>query len=254
MPPGGPYWTSDQLALFAQWHTSRNFFATESSTNPSGPGGSQSLEGFRGGVKNWWSTLTMRASATEYRSLHLRAHEILHDVPLYDVSSVDLPGGGSGRTIADIRTLESATPPSHIATFLYGFRYLLGQVLGWDREQMRPEDSFLERLSQRDRCDSEITPGTLDGAFWVLYQFPGEALRETRNKTVHGFICTALVSSPNGYILYWGVYVRRASWITRPYLIAIEPFRRVLYPAMLRRIRRAWIAAYVGMSRNDTAV
>ena len=26
MPPGGPYWTSDQLALFAQWHTRRNFF------------------------------------------------------------------------------------------------------------------------------------------------------------------------------------------------------------------------------------
>jgi hypothetical protein len=109
---------------------------------------------------------------------------------------------------------------------------------------------ILERLSQRDRCDSEITPGTLDGHFWVLYQFPGEALRETRNKTVHGFICTALVSSPNGYILYWGVYVRRASWLTRPYLVAIEPFRRVLYPAMLRRIRRAWIAAYAGMSRR----
>src|SRR5207244_13489715 len=76
---------------------------------------------------------------------------------------------------------------------------------------MRPEDSFLERLSERDRRDSEITPGTLDGQFWVLYQFPGEALRETRNRTVHGFICTALVSCPNGYRLYWGVYVRRRS-------------------------------------------
>jgi hypothetical protein len=216
--------------------------------------GVKALEGFRGGVKNWWSTLTTRASATEYRSLHLRAHELLHDVPLYDVSSVDLPGGGSGRTIADIRTLESAAPPSHIATFLYGFRYLFGQVFGWDREPMRPEDSFLERLSQRDRGESEIMPGTPDGPFWVLYQFPGEALRETRNKTVHGFICAALVSSLNGYILYWGVYVRRASWLTRPYLVAIEPFRRVLYPAMLRRIRRAWIAAYGGMSQNDTAV
>jgi len=97
----------------------------------------------------------MRASAAECRSLHLRAHELLRDVPLYDVSSVDLPGGGSGRTIADIRTLESATPPSHIATFLYGVRYLLGRIFGWDREPMRPEHSFLERLSQRDRCDSE---------------------------------------------------------------------------------------------------
>jgi uncharacterized protein DUF2867 len=165
---------------------------------------SQKLGRFSSRVKNWWSTLTMRASATEYRTLHLRAHELLRDVPLYDVSSVDLPGGGNGRTIADIRTLESATPPSHIATFIYGLRYLMGRVFGWDREPMRREDSFLERLSQRDRCDSEITPGTLDGPFWVLYQFPGEALRETRNKTVHGFICTALVSSPNGHILYSG--------------------------------------------------
>jgi hypothetical protein len=117
---------------------------------------------------------------------------------------------------------------------------------------MRPEDSFLERLSERDRRDSEIPPGTLDGHFWVLYQFPGEALRETRNRTIHGFICTALVSSPNGYRLYWGVYVRRVSWLTRPYLVAIEPFRWVLYPAMLRRIRRAWFVAYTGMSRIDT--
>jgi len=144
----------------------------------------------------------MRASAAEYRSLPLRGHELLPDVPLYDVSSVDLPGGGSGRTVADICALESSTAPSHIATLLYGLRYFLGRVFGWDREPMRPEDSFLERLSERDRRDSEITPGTLDGHFWVLYQFPGEALRETRNRTVHGFICTALVSSPNGYRLY----------------------------------------------------
>ena len=79
----------------------------------------------------------MRASAVEYRSLHLRAHQLLHDVPLYDVSSVDLPGGGIGRTIADIRTLESATPQSHIATFLYGLRYLLGRVFGWDQPTRR---------------------------------------------------------------------------------------------------------------------
>jgi hypothetical protein len=204
-------------------------------------------------LKNWWSTITMRASAAEYRSLHLRAHDLLRDIPLYDVSSVDLPGGGTGRTIADIHTLESATAPSHIATFFYGLRYFLGRVFGWDREQMRPADSFLVRLSESDRRESEITPGTLDGHFWVLYQFPGEALRETRNRTVHGFICTALVGSPKGYRLYWAVYVRGVSWLTRPYLIAIEPFRRILYPAMLRRIRRAWLVAYTDTSGIDTS-
>jgi hypothetical protein len=60
-------------------------------------------------------------------------------------------------------------------------------------------------------------------------------------------------SSPNGYRLYWGVYVRRVSWLTRPYLVAIEPFRCILYPAMLRRIRRAWLIAYAGMNPIDIA-
>ena len=71
----------------------------------------ENTAGFRGGVKNWRSTLTMRASAAEYRSLHLRAHEFLRDVPLYDVSSVDLPGGGSGRTIADISAVVRQSAP-----------------------------------------------------------------------------------------------------------------------------------------------
>ena len=188
----------------------------------------------------------MRASPAEYLNLKLRAHELLHDVPLYDVSVVDLPGGGAGRSVADIRKLESAAAPSRIAKALFGLRFSLGRVFGWDRTPMRPEDSLLSRLSERDRRDSEITPGTRVDGFLLLYQFPGEALREIRNATVHGFLCTALTPTAGGYRLYWGVYVIRVSWLTRPYLIAIEPFRRILYPAMLRRIRRAWLAAYGG--------
>lgn len=194
----------------------------------------------------------MRAPIGEYRRLPLRAHELLRDVPLYDVSSVDLPGGGSGRTVADIRALESSMAPSHIAASLYGLRYFLGRLFGWDQERMRPENSFVERLSERDRDNSEIMPGTPDGHFMIIYQFPTEALQETRNRTVHGFICTALVSNPRGYRLYWGIYVLPVSWLTRPYLVAIEPFRRILYPAMLRRIRRAWLLAYTDMARIDT--
>jgi Protein of unknown function (DUF2867) len=176
--------------------------------------------------------------------LDLRAHDLLRDVPLYDVSVVDLPGGGAGRRVADIRALESAAEPSLVATAIYGLRQFLGLVFRWDRVQMGLEDSLLSRLSERDRRESEVTPGTRVGSFLSLYQFPGEALSETRNATVHGFLCTALARTPSGYRLYWGVYVVPVSWLTRPYLIASEPFRRVLYAAMLRRIRRAWLAAY----------
>jgi len=111
---------------------------------------------------------------------------------------------------------------------------------------MRTEDSLVPRLSERDRHDSEIAPGTADGSFLVLYQFPGEILSEIRNATVHGFISMALAPTATGYRLYFAVYVLPVSWLTRPYLIAIQPFRRVLYPALLRRIQRAWIAAYGG--------
>ena len=162
----------------------------------------------------------------------------------YDVSVVDLPGGGPGRSVADIRALDASAAPSRIANLLYGVRRFLGRVFGWDRGQMRPEDSFLPRLSEQDRRDSEIAPGTPVGAFLLLYQFPDEMLTETRNATVHGWVCTALARTGAGYRLYLGVYVLPVSWLTRPYLLVIEPFRRILYPAMLRRIRRAWLAAY----------
>ena len=186
----------------------------------------------------------MRVSPAEYRRLDLRAHELLRDVPLYDVAAVDLPGGGAGRSVADIRALESAAAPSRVANAIYGLRHFLGRLFGWDRVPMPLEDSLLSRLSERDRRVSEITPGTPVGAFRLLYQFPGEALTETRNATVHGYVCTALARTASGYRLYWGIYVIPVSWLTRPYLTAIEPFRRILYPAMLRRIRRAWLAAY----------
>jgi uncharacterized membrane protein YfcA len=186
----------------------------------------------------------MRVPLAEYLSLRLRAHELLRDVPLYDVSVVDLPGGGSGRSVADIRVLEASTAPSRIAIVLFDVRRFLGRVFGWDRNQVRPEESLLPRLSERDRSDSEIAPGTPVGAFLLIYQFPDEALAEIRNATVHGWVCTALARIGAGYRLYWAVYVLPVSWLTRPYLALIEPFRRILYPAMLRRIRRAWLAAY----------
>jgi hypothetical protein len=187
----------------------------------------------------------MRVSPAEYMGLELRAHELLRGVPLYDVTVVDLPGGGPGRTIADIRALDSRTPPSNIAKVLFGVRWFLGRVFGWDRTSIRPEDSLLSRISEQDRRSSEVVPGTPQGAFRIVYQFSSEMLSEIRNATVHGYVCVALAPTATGYRLYWAVYVIPVSRLTRPYLLAIEPFRRfVLYPAMLRRLRRAWIASY----------
>ena len=60
----------------------------------------------------------VRTSPSEYLTLELRVHSLLQHVPLYDVSLIELPGGGVGRSIADVRALDSAAPPSRIAIAL----------------------------------------------------------------------------------------------------------------------------------------
>jgi hypothetical protein len=194
----------------------------------------------------WELTLVaVRASPTEYLTLELRAHDLLQHVPLYDVSVVELPGGGAGRSIADVRALDSAAPPSRIASALYGLRHLLGRVFRWDDVRIETKYSLAGLLSERDRSESEVPAGTADGPFRVLYRFRNEQLSEIRNATVQGYVCTALIPTATGYRLFLAVYVLPVSWLTRPYLLAIEPFRRfLLYPAVLRRIRRAWCEKY----------
>src|SRR4051794_17691706 len=159
----------------------------------------------------------MRVAPDEYLRLPLRAHELLRDVPLYDVSIIDLPGGGEGRTLADIRTLDKAAAPSRVSRILYGLRRVIGRIFGWDRE-MKLEESYLSRLTESDRRGSLIAPGSRNGAFVILYELPREGVSETRNGTVHGFICNALQPSVDGYRFYLAVYVLPVSWITRPYL------------------------------------
>lgn len=186
----------------------------------------------------------MRVSAAEFLRLPLRAHALLQGVPLHDVSAIDLPGGGEGRTIADIRALESIAAPNPLAKRLFAVRYFLGRIFGWDRRKIDVGESLVPRLSEADRNASVVTPGTFQGSFLVVYQFANEALGEILNATVHGYVCTALMRTESGYRLYLAVYVQPVSWITRPYLLAIEPMRWLLYPSMLRRIQRAWLSAY----------
>ena len=174
------------------------------------------MDGFRGGMKNWWSTLTMGAATAEYQSLHLREHELLRDVPLYDASSMDLPGGGNG---ADHR----------------------GHSYARIRDPSEPHRDFPLRPSLSLGTGIRLGLRT-DAAERLIVGTPlaTRPMRLGSNARYSGRTLLGLVPIP-----------LRASWLTRPYSVAMEPFRLVLYPTMLRRIRRAWIAAYVGMSRND---
>jgi hypothetical protein len=199
----------------------------------------------------------VRVAAAELRGLALEAHALLVGVPLRDVTAVDLPGGGPGRTLGDVRALVAGrgTRPGllgggggggRVASALFALRMWLGRVLGWDGPAHdRPQDSYLPRVGQALRARSLAAPGTMEGGFRLLYALPREALAEVRNATVHAFVCLALCERPGGYRLYAGIYVAPTSWLTPLYMAAIEPFRRfIVYPAVEARVRRAWTARY----------
>lgn len=191
----------------------------------------------------------MRVDVEQFRVLPLEVHAILEDVPLQDVSAVDLPGGDPGRTLGDVRALISSGDllgANPLARALFAFRVWLGRIFGWDRPRHDPpETSYLSRVPVQLRARSAVHPGTIERGFRLLYLVEQESLAEIRNATVHAFLCAVLREHPGGYRLYWAVYVKPSSWLTPVYMALIEPFRRfIVYPAMLGRVRRAWIDRY----------
>ncbi len=197
------------------------------------------------GARRLARELSGEVAAEEYERVDLRAHSLLADVPIHDVWALDLPGGGAGRSVADLRavlSVEKLTAANTAVRLLFGLRAWLGRVFAWDREPPQAaRESFLHRLSDADRERSLVTPGSAEGPFRVLLVTPRETISEIQNFTVHAFSVFALVDRPGGYRLYWAIHVRSVGRITSWYMRLIDPFRRhIIYPAVLRYIRSAW--------------
>jgi hypothetical protein len=194
----------------------------------------------------------MRVPREEFRGLRLEVHGILSDVQLHDVSAIDLPGGGAGRTISDVRSLiagQNLRAVNPAVRVLVALRTRLGRVFGWDSEihtiHKHLDASYIHRLSRDVKQRSALAPGSQDGRLHLLYVLDREQLGEFRNATVHALFAIALTETLVGYRLYWGVYVQPVSRLTPLYMALIDPFRRfIVYPAVLRRIRRAWVERY----------
>ena len=191
-----------------------------------------------------------RLDPREFRTRPLRAHALLHDVPLEDAWAVPLSGGGAGRTIEDVRAVMVAgfgAAPA-VVQGLFWLRNRVGALFGWDRQRGAwSAESYRDRLSAADRAKSLVAPGTPDGHFRFLYQFEDEQLSELRNSTVHAFLSLSLRPAPGGYLVYLGVFVRPVHRLTRLYMVAIKPFRRlIVYPALIRTMQRAWAKRFGG--------
>jgi hypothetical protein len=192
---------------------------------------------------------SMRVDPADFRKLDLRCHALLRDVPLHDVWAIPLHDGGPGRTIEDFRALmfgDRRPQPNVAVRTLFALRWWLGRVFRWDDESHDPPGaSYVHRLTEADRVQSQVPPGTRDGRFRVLYVLPDEALSEIRNATAHGFLALALTHREQGYVVYMAVYVKAISRFTTLYMALIEPFRRfVVYPALGRTVQQAWVRTY----------
>ena len=193
--------------------------------------------------------MRIRVGPADFQHLNLRCHALLSDVPLHDVWAIPLSGGGTGRSVREARAIlfSDPRPPKNFAVRgLFALRFALGRVFGWDDERHDPPGlSYVQRLSEADRSQSEVPPGTREGPFRVLYVFADEALSELHNATVHAFLALALTPRAGGYTLYLGIYVKPVSRFTALYMALIDPFRRLLvYPALARSAQRSWSRTY----------
>jgi Protein of unknown function (DUF2867) len=186
-----------------------------------------------------------RVSAGEFRALPLEVHALLAEIPLKDVTAIDLVGGGPGKTLRELRPIVTdvyRSAGSPVVRSLFAFRAFLGRVLKWDESRVElAAPAFSPQIPAALAARSQLPRGTPQGPLKVLYELDHESLAEGQNATVHAFMCQALLPLGDGYRLYWAVYVRRISWFTPLYMALIEPFRRfVVYPSLLSRVSRAW--------------
>jgi hypothetical protein len=191
----------------------------------------------------------MRADLAEFQRLDLRCHSLLVDVPIHDVWTIPLAGGGPNRTMRDayaISPFVRISSTNVLVRGLFALRRVLGRRLRWDEQRHDPPaESYIHRLADADRAQSLVTPGAREGAFRMLYLFPGGAVLELRNATAHAFVAIALKARPGGYVLYWAIYVKPVGSLTHLYMTLIDPFRRfVVYPALIRQTQAAWSRAY----------
>ena len=203
-----------------------------------------------------WFPLTSvgrQIAPAEFRSLDLRVHAILPEVPLHDAWVVHLPGGGEKRTLADVRDIALRRAPADVSTIvagLVGLRVALGEVLNLDHEEAGAgAPAYDQLLAVTGRPPLPAPPAqSARSTFRPVYAIENEALLELSNRTGRAYVSAALrPAEQGGYFLYWGIYVDETSWVTPLYMAVIDPFRRhLVYPAALSNIERAWRARFAG--------
>jgi hypothetical protein len=188
----------------------------------------------------------MRIPNSAHTSRPWRIHELTRDFRLEDVWALPTPGGPDDfpLLVQSFVSGDASQSPSRAARTLWATRRKLGKVLGWDR----PDVGLRSRVaSLRDRLPTDLRdvpagPEFHRLPFTSLYLLEDEFAAEIANRTMHGVMHLGWVpDGRGGYRGQMAVLVKPNGLLGTAYMAAIRPFRhRVVYPAMMREIGRAW--------------
>jgi hypothetical protein len=191
----------------------------------------------------------MRLPNSEHESHAWRIAALAPDFRLEDVWA--LPAQGRREDFAKLLEVVASLDPkksrSRATRALFGIRYRLGELLGWDD----PQDALSIPESRETTLTARLPEDLRDTAtgvdlstkdFMPLYRTDVEWAAEISNKTVHAVIHLAWVEhGADRYQGQMGVYVKPRGRMGTAYMAAIAPFRhRIVYPALMREIDRAW--------------
>jgi Protein of unknown function (DUF2867) len=207
----------------------------------------------------------MRLSNSEHESHAWRIGEVAPDFRLEDVWALPAQGGaGDFATLLEVMaSLDPADGESRATRALFSIRWRVGEWFGWDdgpRPLAIPDDTE-SSLSARLPEDLRNTATGLDlrsttaRRFSPLYRTDVEWAAELSNRTVHAVMHLAWVEKGDGlYQGQMGVYVKPRGRFGAAYMAVIAPFRhRVVYPALMRQIERAWNARMAYQRGADTS-
>jgi uncharacterized protein DUF2867 len=193
----------------------------------------------------------MRLPDREHTSRPWRIHELTRDFRLEDVWALPTPGGREdfAMLVKGFAAGDPSRGSSGLTRALWAIRWKLGQLLGLDSPDAGL-DSGIPTLRGRlpqDLRDADAGP-TFDALpFRSVYLLEDEWAAEIANRTMHGVVHLGWVPTQGGgYRGQMAVLVKPNGVLGTAYMAAIKPFRRLLvYPAMLRRMERQWLARAV---------
>lgn len=208
-------------------------------------------------------SMESRLRPETHSALPWRLHEIASDFELVDAWA--LPAEGSRdqfplllSTVANLPAPTKEESPASAA--LFEIRRRLGKRFGWDDSKSTgplPIPGCSE-TTLRQRLPADLVPASDDGFgaranFRPVFVLDDEAAVEVSNALLHAILHLGWVEQHDGtYRGQMGIYVKHRGAKSRLYMQAIAPFRHlIVYPSLLRRIRKSWDAAVAEVASAD---